>query len=296
MEPFHPFRSLEAQQAYLSFYDEQARQWPVPSQTQLVKTSFGETFVRVQGPVDGQPLILLPGDTENSLSWIPVIESLSKTHRTFAIDHIYDNGRSIYSRPITGPDDFVTWLDELLSEIGLKQINLLGYSYGGWQAALFALAHPERLQKLVLLAPSATVLPPGMGLLARAFVYFFLPTAFITKRYFYWYGPDAIREDRTRNRLDEMIEEDLLARRCFKRRCFVAPTVLSDNDWQKLQTPTLFLVGENELTYSAEQAVQRLRAIAPSVETKIASDTDHYMVLVSPTWVVNNVQCFLNAT
>jgi len=55
-----------------------------------VDTSLGQTFVRVQGPATDPPLVLLPGDSENSLVWIPVIEAPSADHRTYALDHIAD--------------------------------------------------------------------------------------------------------------------------------------------------------------------------------------------------------------
>ena len=289
----HPFRSAEAKREYLSYYDHMAEQWPIPSQTRVVGTAFGQTFLRIQGPVDGTPLVLLPGDTETSLSWLPVIEGFSRSFRTFAIDHIYDNGRSIYARQMLRPRDFVDWLEEVLEVLGLDRLNLAGYSYGGWQAALYALAHPGRVEKLVLLAPSATVLSPSPSLLARAILYYLLPYRAVTRNYFHWYGPDAVKRDRTRARVDEMVEEDLLARRCFKPRKFVPPTLLSDADWSELQVPTLFLVGENDRTYSAQRAVRRLRRVAPKVEARIAANTDHYILLMNPDWVVRNTLRFL---
>lgn len=76
---YHPFRSAAAKDEYLAYYDEQARRWPVASESQLVGTSFGQTFVRVSGPEERPPLVLLPGDSENSLAWIPVIEALRQT-------------------------------------------------------------------------------------------------------------------------------------------------------------------------------------------------------------------------
>lgn len=289
----HPFRSPEAKQEYLRFYDHLAGQWPIPSETRVVDTSFGQTFIRIQGPVDGAPLVLLPGDTETSLSWMPVIEPFSQNFRTYAIDHVYDNGRSIYTRDMSRPADFVAWLDEVFELLGLERLNLVGYSYGGWQAAQYALAHPSRVEKLVLLAPSSTVLSPGPVILVRAILYFFLPFRFVARNYFHWYGPDAAKEKRTCRRVDEMVEEDLLARRCFKKRKFVSPTRLTDANWQDLRMPTLFLVGENEKTYSAQSAVRRLRRVAPKVEAKIASNTDHYILLTNPDWVVRNTLGFL---
>lgn len=289
----HPFRSPEAKQEYLAFYDHLAERWPIRAETTIVDTTFGETFIRIQGPIDAPPLLLLPGDTETSLSWLPVIEALSLNLRTYAIDHVYDNGRSTYVKEMSRPTDFVDWLDEVSSELSLCRPNLAGYSYGGWQAALYALAHPNRVGKLVLLAPSATVLSPGPTLLARALLYHFLPYRFIAKNYFYWYGPDAVRRDRTRSRIDEMVDEDLLARRCFRRRKFVPPTRLTDANLRELNVPALFLVGENDRTYSAQSAIRRLRRVAPEVEARIAPNTDHYILLVNPDWVVRNTLRFL---
>lgn len=290
----HPFRSAVAKQEYLRFYDSMAERWPVPSETQNLDTSFGQTFIRIQGPNDAEPLVLLPGDTETSLSWLPVIEPFSQSFRTYAIDHVYDNGRSIYTKEMTQPQDFVDWLGEVFDGLGLDRLNLVAYSYGAWQATLYALCNSHRVEKLILLAPSSTVLSPGPIMLARAISYYLLPYRFITKNYFYWYGQDSVKEDLTRVRVDEMIEEDLLARRCFKKRRFVSPTRLSDEDWRKLLVPTLFLIGENDRTYSAHHAVDRLQKVAPMVDARIAPDTDHYITLMNPEWVVRNTLQFLN--
>ena len=178
-ESYHPFRSQQAKETYLAYYDEHSKRWPIASETKIVKTSFGQTFVRVGGPKDGLPLVLLPGDSENSLAWIPVIAALSAEFRTFALDHIFDIGRSIYTRPMQKPNDFVQWLDELFTALELNNVNLMGHSYGGWQASLYALAFPQRLEKLILLAPAATVLPPPLGLMVRAMLYYFIPIRFV---------------------------------------------------------------------------------------------------------------------
>ena len=91
-----------------------------------------------------------------------------------------------------------------------------------------------------------------------------------------------------------MVEEDLLARRCFKikKREIVRPTVFSDKDWQRLAVPTLFLIGRNEVSYSAERAIQRLATVAPHVKTEI-TDGDHHLTIVNPDWVIEQVLGFL---
>ncbi len=293
--PCHPFRSAALRAAYLAFNDEQARRWPIESETRLVPTSFGQTFVRVGGDEAAAPLVLVPGDAEHSLAWTYVIEPLSREHRTFAVDHVDDVGRSIPGRPVRRPDDFVRWIGDLVDALGLDRFDLLAHSYGGWMAARYALAHPERLRHLVLLAPSATVLRPRIGLLVRAIAYYYLPVRPVTRRYLHWYAPVAVRGDDTRAVIDEMVDEALLARRCFEARRFVPPTVLTDDEWRGLEVPTLFLVGDHEVTYPAEAAVRRLRSVAPQVRTRIVPDADHHLALVAPEQVSEHALRFLSS-
>jgi pimeloyl-ACP methyl ester carboxylesterase len=85
----------------------------------------------------------------------------------------------------------------------------------------------------------------------------------------------------------------LLSRRCFKPRKFVVITVLTDEEWQNLRVPTLFLVGQNEVIYSAHKAIQRLNRVAPKVKTAIAPDAGHDLAIVQREWVNNQVLRFL---
>ena len=292
--PYHPFRSDALKRRYLGAYDTHATRWPVASETRNVETSFGETFVRVQGLRDGPPLVLLHGDSENSLAWIPIIAALSARYRTYALDHIYDHGRSRYTRAPKTPADLTQWLDEFLSALGLGKVHLMGHSYGGWQAALYARDHPDMLASLILLSPPQTIIPAPVGLLARAIFQGLLPWRPIVKRYVYWYDRDCVKDEKTRWMIDEIIEEDLLAHRCLKPRTFIRPTVLSDDDWRSIETPTLYLVGENEASYSAEEALAKLRRIAPQVKTALAPGGDHHLTIVKPDWVVDHVLGFLD--
>ena len=97
---YHPFKSYEAKEKYLKLYDENAKSWPVPSEVKMVDTSYGKMFVRISGPADAPPLVLLHGMSNNSLMWQSNIEALSKEYRTYAIDDTYGNGRSIYTKTI----------------------------------------------------------------------------------------------------------------------------------------------------------------------------------------------------
>jgi len=158
IDGIHPFRSASKRDRYLENYDARASRWPVPSKEVYVDTSWGKTFVRISGPEGGPPLVLLPGANATGLKFAPNVGAWAQHYRVYTVDTIFDFGRSIYIRNLQTPEDFVDWLDELLVRLGLPEdVNLLGLSCGGWIAGRYGLAHPERLKRLVLVAPAATV-------------------------------------------------------------------------------------------------------------------------------------------
>jgi pimeloyl-ACP methyl ester carboxylesterase len=291
---YHPFKSEQAKERYLKFYDTQANKWPVDSETRTVNTSYGQTFMRISGPINAQPLVLIPGLSASSLMWIPNIKALSEYYRTYALDHIYDNGRSVYTRPIASPDDFVKWLDELVNSLEFeKSINLMGISFGGWLTSHYALHFPDRLNKIVLLTPTCTVLPVGLSFYIHGALTP-LPLRYFTKHMFFWLFEDCVRKDEiSRMRLEEWIDNMFIAYRCFKMKRPFNPPVMEDQELRSIKVPTLYLVGENEKLYSAKKAVHRLNQAAPQIITEIIPDAGHDMTIVQAEMVNRKVLDFL---
>jgi pimeloyl-ACP methyl ester carboxylesterase len=292
--PYHPFRSAEAKERYLQSYDMWAKRWPVPSETRTVDTSYGQTFVRISGPVDAPPLVLLPGANATSLMWTPNIEALSERHRTYAVDNIYDFGRSVYTRPIENADDFAQWLDELFSRLELgDHFSCMGLSYGGWLTSQYALRFPNRLDKIVLLAPASTILPLRSELLIRA-VLCLLPHRYFVKSMMYWILEDSVKKDEaSRALVEEAVDGMFLGLRCFKPKRLPNPTVLEDEELQSIKVPTLYLVGENEKIYSAQQAIQRLNDVAPHIRAEVILNAGHGLTIEQAEVVNGKVLEFL---
>ena len=250
----HPFRSAAKKERYLAHYDARAERWPVESETLMVDTSWGQTFIRVSGPTDAPPLVLLPGANATSLLWETNIEAFSREHRVYAVDNIFDFGRSVYIRNFTTPADFVSWLDELFDALGLEKTNLAGLSYGGWIASEYALEHPDRVEKLVLIAPAATVLQFSVDFMKKG-ILCIIPLKHFVRSMMKWALADAANGTEEHRRMaEEAADNAWLGIRCFKPKQMVAPRILSDEELRGLAPPTLFLVGENEVIYSGSGA------------------------------------------
>lgn len=122
------------------------------------------------------------------------MEALSKFYRTYAVGNIHDHGRSVYTRRLKSGDDFVRWLDHLFGALELgDDINLMGISYGGWLTTQYALRFPERLDKIVLLAPAGTVLPLRLEWMVRA-ILCAIPNRYFTRSFMYWLLGDFVRK------------------------------------------------------------------------------------------------------
>jgi pimeloyl-ACP methyl ester carboxylesterase len=78
-----------------------------------------------------------------------VIPPLAASFRVIALDQI-GFGRS--DKPLLSyrVSTFVDFLDGFLNELKIERASLVGNSLGGWVAAAFTLAHPERVERLVL--------------------------------------------------------------------------------------------------------------------------------------------------
>lgn len=294
MSPYHPFRSPQAQKAYHAFYTEKAKAWPVEAETKWIETASGQTFVRISGDATSPPLVLLPGSQATSLTWIPNIAALSSRYRTYALDSLYDFGLSIRRRKIKNREDILAWLDEVLTAlIPTGTFNLMGLSYGGWVASQYALSFPERLHKLVLLAPAMTVLPVSFSLIFRALLTR-IPFVEFHKRFYYWLLYDAVHSGSAgKVFVDEAIVEWKTAEKCFGPMPIIPATILNDTAWQSFKIPVLFMVGENEKMYSAQKAVSHLNRVAPQIKTQVIPQAGHDLTFAQAEMVNRRILDFL---
>jgi 2-succinyl-6-hydroxy-2,4-cyclohexadiene-1-carboxylate synthase len=90
-------------------------------------------------------LVLLHGFTQTGRSWAPVIAELRGRYRCFAPD-LPGHGDAQGRRPATF--DAVA---AYLAALKLERFTLCGYSMGGRLALDFALRHPARVERLVLI-------------------------------------------------------------------------------------------------------------------------------------------------
>ena len=104
------------------------------------------------GPRDGEPWILLHGLGATAATWAPVLQAFRRKCRMLAPELSSLGGTRTPGHAL-GMERAVEVVRELIDEeFGGRPVTLAGISLGGWMAARFALAHPERVSRLVLIA------------------------------------------------------------------------------------------------------------------------------------------------
>ncbi|MCZ7682916.1 MAG: alpha/beta hydrolase [Sandaracinaceae bacterium] len=292
--PHFPFRSAEAREEYLAFYDRRGERWPLPSETRTVPTSFGETFVRITGPEDAPPLVLLPGMSSNGLMWETMIEPFARRYRTYAVDSVSDVGRSVPARDVRSASDYAQWLDELFEALELRDVNLVGMSYGAWITAHMALLRPERLRRTVWLAPAGVV--ARLSILWIVLALLTAVSKWIHRRFTYWMFADAVKTPEGRRIAEELIADTQVMIRCYAPRPIVTPTTMSDAQLRSIRVPSLLLVGENETVGSASKAMRRLSRVAPQIEAELIPGAGHDLPIAQRELTTRRVLEFLQAS
>jgi len=114
-----------------------------------------------EAAADRPPVVLLHGGGPGATAWSNFgrnVAVLSRSARVLAVD-MPGFGRSTKR---TEHPQYFTYaagvLAELLDALGVDTVDLVGNSLGGGVATRFALGHPERARRLVLMAPG------GLGL------------------------------------------------------------------------------------------------------------------------------------
>ncbi len=292
---YHPFRSESARDEYLAFYDAQAAHWPVPSESRMVATEEGQTYVRISGPVGGPPLVLLPAGRSNSTCWTPLVADLAETFRVFAVDAIYDDGRSVNTRPIKTMDDATAWIDHLLDALGLEgPVRMAGISFGAWIAGEYALHAPGRVERLVWLSPVGVLLPMSGEFLARSMLCM-VPSRKTFEWVTRWIMPDAAERDR--DFFDGAVAEMVLSEKCFRFRMWPGngPRKFTDDELAGLQMPVLYVVGEHERICSDVNAAIARAETAPAVSTAVIPQAGHDAMWVATEAVRDAVVPFLES-
>lgn len=253
--------------------------------------------LRDTGPRDAPPLILLHGFASSLHAWEDWAPALEAGHRVIRID--------LPGFGLTGADpggDYsdgraMTLILGLMDRLGLARADVLGSSMGGRIAWRFAAAHPERVRRLVLLAPDGFASPgrsydepPRVPLLLRILPYT-LPDFLLRPSIKPAYAqPDRIPEETFERYRAMMLAPGV--RQAIVDRTATATLMPPEPLLARITAPTLLLWGADDAMVPARHAQDYLRHL-PDARLVVLPGVGHVPMEEAPADSVSVVMEFL---
>jgi len=274
------YKSDEGKKQVLSYYETLLTQWHQPFRQITLETKFGATFIIESGKKESPAILFLHGSGSNSAMWLADAMILSETYHVFAIDIIGECGKSSENRPEFKNGNYSGWIFEIIEKLALNRISIIACSLGGWIALDFSIKHPERIEKLVLMA-TAGITQVKLKTIFWIIITSMMGTWGFNKLNRMVYGNHTID--------NKALEFASLVKENYKPRTDVLP-VLTNESLRQIKAPTLFIGGENDCFYDSRKTASRLKENMDNVKCLVLKDTGH--VLTNQT---NNILQFLNS-
>ncbi|PPQ35599.1 alpha/beta hydrolase [Rhodopila globiformis] len=253
--------------------------------------------VRDTGPRTAPAIIMLHGLGSSLHTWDAWAARLSHHYRVIRYD--------LPGFGLTGPDPTGDYsearglqvLGALMDSLGVRHASLIGNSMGGELAWEFAAAHPDRVDKLVLISPEgfaspmfAYNKPPDVPWVAKLLPYT-LPTALLRMGLEPAYGdPSRLSDDVVRRYRDMIlapgVREALLARAAQVRLQPPEPML------RRIRAPTLLVWGEKDALIPYRNAGDYL-AVMPNWRLLVFGDLGHVPMEEAPARSLAPVAMFL---
>lgn len=236
------------------------------SPADIVQLQGQRLHVRDTGPKDAPAILMIHGFGASLHTWEPWALALSRTHRVVRFD--------LPGSGLSDPDpqgDYrdartMALLQALLDQRGIARAHIIGHSIGGRMAWTFAAQHPQRVERLVLLAPDGFAgpgsaygqtpdVPAAMGLMRYA-----LPRPLLRMNLAPAYANPEVLSDAMTTRYHDLMRapggrQALLSR--LQQTVLVDPVPLL----RTIQAPTLLLWGEKDAFIPVANAADYLRAL-----------------------------------
>mgnify|MGYP000083941078 CR=1 FL=1 len=262
---------------------------------------------RVHGPEAAPVLVLVHGFGASVHTWEPWVERLQSHYRIVSVDlpgHGLTRAPSDYSFSAGSNAELI---EELTQRLNVRRFTFFGHSMGGAVAVRYALAHPEKLDALVLVAAAAWPreqqrsgsTPLAFQLLrnplGRALLSYANPRLFAER------GLVSAYHDRSMVR-DEVVDRYVDLARAPGHRALLSSDrnnrgdpPLRPEDFAGIAIATLVIHGEDDRIISVEDS-RALAAAVPGAQLTIYPDTGHMPMEEAPDQSAADLRAFLDAS
>lgn len=147
------FKSKEGKEKIISLYNQKLKELNIEYLEKLVETKFGVTNVIITGDTKNPPLVLIHGTGGCAPQILDSFPNLTSKYCVYAVDVLAQPNKSAENRLDMKSLEYGKWLIEVVIKLRLKDVTLVGFSFGGF-ISLKALEFNETpIRQVFLIAP-----------------------------------------------------------------------------------------------------------------------------------------------
>ncbi len=147
------FKSKEGKEKIITLYNQKLSALHIEYSENLVTTSFGDTNVIITGDTKNPPLILIHGTGGCAPQILDSFPNLASKYCVYAVDVLAQPNKSAEHRLDMKSLDYGKWLIELLANLELKAVTLVGFSFGGLISLKALEFNQTPIKQVFLIAP-----------------------------------------------------------------------------------------------------------------------------------------------
>ena len=257
------FKSKEGKEKIITLYNQKLNELNIDYSEESVETKFGVTNVIITGDTKNPPLVLIHGTGGCAPQILYSFSNLASKYCVFAIDVLAQPNKSAENRLDMKSLDYGKWLIEVVIKLRLKDVTLVGFSFGGF-ISLKALEFNETpIRRVFLIAPVYIVNGnPLVGLFKM-----FLPL----KKFIKTNNQKHIKKvmNVLFSEYDDFALEFMSSTFQHCNMDFSPLPILSKNDANRIKTPIIIFACEKDIMFPGKKMIKRAKRIFPSIEQVI---------------------------
>ena len=235
------------------------------------ETSASGTFYILNQKEQSIPIVFIHGVGLSYEIWQPQLNFFTN-YSTLAYD-ILGHGKSSLKKQNISFDDFSEQLIELIDELKIEKIHLVGFSIGSLIARNFATRYSYRLQSLILLGSIYKRSEQQQKIVNERFDQAKKELKLSRQALKRWFTDKYLENNPgTYEKIKSILSSNNMANFLKVYELFVRHK--NDEDFKKIQSKTLVMTGEHDIGSTIEMS-EKLNNIIENSELKIIKDGKH---------------------
>lgn len=147
------FKTKEGKAEILDLYNQKLNELTIDYSEKLIETKFGKTNILVVGDVTLPPLLLIHGTGGCAPLILESFSELHKHYCVYAVDVLAQPNKSDENLLNMKTLEYGKWLTDIIIKLRLKEVTLVGFSFGGLISLKSLLFNQTSIKKAYLIAP-----------------------------------------------------------------------------------------------------------------------------------------------